>query len=56
MENIENISQHPFQNLKDKVMTFEEFQEWECKQGHHNFVECDEWEATCSRCGKFQDH
>lgn len=26
----------------------------ECKKGNHHFIACDEWEATCLYCGKFQ--
>ncbi len=40
--------------FRDSVMTFEQFKDWECKQGRHNFVKCDEWEPTCSNCGKFK--
>jgi len=47
-----------FEALKDKVMSFEQFKEWEqqqkCKRGEHHFVECDEWERTCLYCGKFE--
>ena len=32
----------------------EENQEEKCKRGEHNFVECDDWEPTCSFCGKFE--
>jgi len=32
----------------------ESARDYECKQGRHNFVACDEWEPTCTHCGKFQ--
>lgn len=28
--------------------------ETDCKEGKHNFIECDEWGATCLYCGKFE--
>ena len=43
------------ENLKDKVISFGQFKEWECKKSRHVFIESEELVWICKNCGEI-DH
>lgn len=44
-----------WEQLKNSVMSFDQFKDEECKNGRHNWVRCDEWGENCSHCGKIRE-